>query len=170
MDWSPSELKQTRARFSFCLLARSMSATDADIAMPADEDATGAAVVPHMVPASSASPAGRVAEETPSIAAELPKETLGAQIDALRKEQQTLKDQKKKLHKELRNAVRKKKRLCDRARKLTDKDLVAVLMLRKHQQETRGQALEGDKQAGHPSVESRASPSPPGPKPGAPGL
>ena len=68
----------------------------------------------------------------------LPKDPLGAQIEALRKEQQDMKDKKKRLRKNLRNAERKKRRLTERARRLSDKDLVAVLMMRKNQREGRG--------------------------------
>ena len=90
----------------------------------------------------------------------LPKDPLGAQIEALRKEQQELKDQKKRLQKDLRNAERKKKRLSERARRLTDKDLVAVLMMRKNQREARGgQPVEGDAGALCPAGPSAAASS-----------
>ena len=118
----------------------------ADSARRPDEGAAGTAAVPHMVPASSDSVAGRVAEETAHDVSEelLPKDALGTQIEALRKQQQALKEHKKRIQKDLKNAVRKKKRLCERARKLTDKDLLAVLMMRKTQREGRGQALAHD--------------------------
>ena len=45
---------------------------------------------------------------------------------------------KGQFQKDLRNAERKKRRLSERARKLSDKDLVAVLMMRKNQREGRG--------------------------------
>ena len=117
-----------------------------DSAIRPDEGPTGAAAVPHVVPASSASSGDKLAEEVALGMTEegLPKDGLGSEIEALRKEQQALKDQKKKIQKNLRNAVRKKKRLSDRARKLTDKDLVAVLMLRKNQRDARGQASASD--------------------------
>lgn len=132
--------------------------------MQPDEGATGAAAVPHVLSASSAIPTGGAAQEIAldmSPGEEVPKDALGAQIEALRKEQQTLKDQKKKLQKDLRNAVRKKKRLCDRARKLSDKDLIAVLMLRKNQRQARVQVSAGDDSVGasRPDVASDASPS-----------
>ena len=67
----------------------------------------------------------------------LPKDPLGAKIEKLKKEQAEMKAQKKRLQKDLRNAERKKKRLSERARKLTDKDLVAVLLMRKNQRDAR---------------------------------
>ena len=48
-------------------------------------------------------------------------------------------EQKKQLAKDLRNAERKRRRIKDRARQLTDEDLVAVLMMRK---ETKRSAAE----------------------------
>ena len=111
-----------------------------------DEGATGASFVPSMATSASSSAAGNVfLEVAQSMNNVLPKDPLGAQIEALKKEQQEMKDKKKRLQQDLRNAVRKKKRLSDRARRLSDKDLVAVLMMRKNQREARGgQPVEGD--------------------------
>ena len=104
-----------------------------------DEGATGASFVPSMAASASSSAAGNVfLEVAQSMNNVLPKDPLGAQIEALKKEQQEMKDKKKRLQKDLRNAVRKKKRLSDRARRLSDKDLVAVLMMRKNQRDARG--------------------------------
>ena len=90
----------------------------------------------------------------------LPKDPLGAQIEALKKEQQEMKDKKKRLQKDLRNAVRKKKRLSDRARRLSDKDLVAVLMMRKNQREARGgQPVEGEETGALRLADAAAAPS-----------
>ena len=52
-------------------------------------------------------------------------------IQKLRAEQQTLKDDKKKLAKDMKNAMKKKKRLQTRACLLSDVDLVEVLRMRK---------------------------------------
>ena len=114
-----------------------------------DEGATGASFVPSMAASASSSAAGNVfLEVAQSMNNVLPKDPLGAQIEALKKEQQEMKDKKKRLQQDLRNAVRKKKRLSDRARRLSDKDLVAVLMMRKNQREARGgQAVQGDARA-----------------------
>ena len=90
----------------------------------------------------------------------LPKDPLGAQIEALRKEQQEMKEHRKRLQKDLRNAQRKKSRLSQRARKLTDKDLVAVLMMRKNQREERGgQAVKDDAGVLRLAVEAAAASS-----------
>ena len=75
-----------------------------------DEGATGASFVPSMAASASSSAAGNVIMDiAQSMNSVLPKDPLGAQIEALRKEQQELKDQKKRLQKDLRNAERKKK-------------------------------------------------------------
>ena len=120
-----------------------------------DEAAAGAAAVPDMVPAASA--AGGDAEKA---ALDVNEVGLGAQIEALRKQQQAMQDQKKRLAKDLRNAVRKRKRLSERARKLSDKDLVAVLMMRKDQRDNaRGHVLASDTNVGasRPMVEEVAA-------------
>ena len=64
--------------------------------------------------------------------------SLRSQIEALRQDQHNLVSVKKRLQSELRNAQRKKKRLCDRARQLTDKDLMSVLMMRREAREPSG--------------------------------
>ena len=46
-------------------------------------------------------------------------------------EQHRLKTSRKQIVKELRNAERKRKRLRDRARQLTDEDLLSVMLMRK---------------------------------------
>ena len=52
-------------------------------------------------------------------------------IQKLRAEQQTLKDEKAKLAKDMKNCMKKKKRLQTRACLLSDVDLVEVLRMRK---------------------------------------
>ena len=56
---------------------------------------------------------------------------LNKHIQQLKEEQATLLASRKRSQKDLRNAERKKRRLRDRARQLTDDDLVSVLMMRK---------------------------------------
>jgi len=56
---------------------------------------------------------------------------LNKHIQQLKEEQAALLASRKRLQKDLRNAERKKRRLRDRARQLTDDDLVSVLMMRK---------------------------------------
>ena len=56
---------------------------------------------------------------------------LTRQIAELKAQQAQMLEQKKRLAKDIRNAERKRKRIKDRARQLTDEDLVAVLMMRK---------------------------------------
>ena len=55
---------------------------------------------------------------------------LKQQIEVLKAQQLGMKKQRKQVAKELRNAVKRKKRLQKRARMLTDDDLAAVLLLR----------------------------------------
>jgi len=56
---------------------------------------------------------------------------LSRQIAELKVQHAQMLEQKKRLAKDIRNAERKRKRIKDRARQLTDDDLVAVLMMRK---------------------------------------
>ena len=56
--------------------------------------------------------------------------TLVPEIARLKAERQALRDQRKRLAKDLKNAERKRSRLKKRAKLLTDSDLVAVMMLR----------------------------------------
>ena len=57
-------------------------------------------------------------------------EALLNSIDRLKREQKAMKDHKKKLTKDLRNAEKRRSRLKKRARQLSDADLVAVLQMR----------------------------------------
>lgn len=66
-----------------------------------------------------------------------PDETLQNKIEALRAEQQAIKLKKRETAKALRNVERKKTRLRQKARQLTDDDLVAVLMMRKDYRDAR---------------------------------
>ena len=59
-----------------------------------------------------------------------PGEELGSQIAQLRKQQQDLAREKKRLQADLRNAQRKKNRLCKRTRMLTDTDLLEIMRMR----------------------------------------
>jgi acetyl-CoA carboxylase carboxyltransferase component len=64
---------------------------------------------------------------------------LNKKIAELKAAQAKMHEDKKRLKKELRNAERKRKRIKERARQLTDEDLVAVLMMRKeHRREPAG--------------------------------
>ena len=74
---------------------------------------------------------------TGTISSALPDDALTAAIGKMKKKQAELRNQKKQLAKDLRNAERRKKRLRTRARQLTDEDLVQVLMLRKQQRADR---------------------------------
>ena len=65
----------------------------------------------------------------------LEKDPLSEQILALRQEQDALRRQRKDLSKTLRLAEKKKNRLRNRAKALTDEDLIQVLMMRKEQRE-----------------------------------
>jgi cell division protein FtsB len=56
---------------------------------------------------------------------------LNRKIAELKAEQAKMQEDRKRLKKELRNTARKRKRIKERARQLTEDDLVAVLMMRK---------------------------------------
>ena len=62
------------------------------------------------------------------------------QIDKLKADQAALKAAKAKLAKDMKNAVKRKKRLQGRASQLSDTDLVEVLRMRKHQKGGHGAA------------------------------
>ena len=90
--------------------------------------------------AADAGPASLVqglAETTDTISSALPEDALSASIHQLKTKQAELRNQKKRLAQDLRNAERRKKRLRTRARQLTEEDLVQVLMLRKQQRAER---------------------------------
>ena len=66
-------------------------------------------------------------------------DTLESRISDLRTEQQAMKARKKEIGKALKNFERRKTRLRQRARQLTDQDLVAVLMMRRDHRASRAQ-------------------------------
>ena len=84
--------------------------------------------------------------------------SLNDAIDDLKSEQQRLKDNKKRLAKELKNAQRRKRRLKGKARMLSNEDLLAVLLMREE-----GAASASTTKAsstdlpvtGHPAAEGR---------------
>jgi FtsZ-binding cell division protein ZapB len=57
-------------------------------------------------------------------------EALESAIARLRTEQKTMREKRKQIHKELKNAEKRRSRLKKRARQLSDADLVAVLQMR----------------------------------------
>ena len=63
------------------------------------------------------------------------------QIEKLRAEQHALRNVKKELAKNMKNAMRQKKRLQTRAMNLTDGDLVEVLRMRKAKKTAEGQSV-----------------------------
>ena len=62
------------------------------------------------------------------------------QIEKLRADQQALRNVKKELAKNMKNAMRRKKRLQTRAMNLTEADLVEVLRMRKAKKTAEGQS------------------------------
>jgi hypothetical protein len=70
----------------------------------------------------------------------LPLDPIRTEIDRLRREQLQIRQDKKKLTSQIRNAQRRAQRLRGRARQLSDEDLVAVLMMRKNDAQVRGAA------------------------------
>ena len=92
------------------------------------------------VASAAASPAPPPAE--PSTAAGAPASSTDGGSDSLQKiknlqeTQRALKDQKKKCATEMKNAMKRKKRLQGKASQLSDTDLVEVLRMRKAKKET----------------------------------
>ena len=95
-----NETPMSGPRQNHCLdtrivLARPMSGVD-NSDERTDEGATGASFVPSMAASAASSAAANVMESfAQSVNTVLPKDPLGAQIEALRKEQQEMKDKKK---------------------------------------------------------------------------
>ena len=76
---------------------------------------------------------------------------LGEQISNLKKQQQDLLRDKKKLQADLRNAQRRKKRLTKRTRMLSDTDLLAIMRMREAHSSKEGKAAdEGAAQTSEP--------------------
>ena len=67
---------------------------------------------------------------------------LGEQISNLKKQQQDLLRDKKKLQADLRNAQRRKKRLTKRTRMLSDTDLLAIMRMREAHSSKEGKAAD----------------------------
>ena len=101
-----------------------------------DQPAAGGSVVPD------AGGAGRP-----------PGQELGSQIAQLRKQQQELVKEKKRLQSNLRNAQRKKNRLCKRTRMLTDTDLLEIMRMRAA---TSKDSKDGEKNVGN-AAEAKSS-------------
>ena len=133
-----------------------------------DQPATGGAVVPDaggaglMASSSSDQPAtgGAVVPDAGG-AGRPPGEELGSQITHLRRQQQQLVREKKRLQANLRNAQRKKNRLCKRTRMLSDMDLLEIMRMRaatskdtKDGEKKRGKAAEAKSSGGAASSDA----------------
>ena len=108
-----------------------MSAADdmSSVAMDDGEIGSAAAMFTDIVP-SDASSSGSAAA-VGAAASETSGSGLLAEIKKLRGTQKALKDEKKQLAKDMKNAMKKKKRLQTKAVQLTDSDLLEVLRMRK---------------------------------------
>ena len=106
-----------------------MSGTEADANPPAAAVAAVAAPGPPASASSSSGSAGLAA-----LLAEVPGpvggEQLGESIARLKREQDDVRANRKRVTKELKNAQKRKQRLKKRAKQLSDTDLVSVLQLR----------------------------------------
>ena len=105
------------------------------------------------------------AEQQPAAAADLGKSML-QEIAQLKKQQKEAKDAKVALGKQLRNAERRRKRLKQRAKQLSDSDLLAVISLRNHEK-TLGQRDSAPDERGHEDAESKPDDRGAGPSSGA---
>ena len=75
--------------------------------------------------------------------ARVPPVSLTQQIEALKKKQAEMVADRKRVKQVLRNAERKKRRLKEKARALTDDDLLAVMRLREERKQESQQATDG---------------------------
>ena len=88
-----------------------------------------------------------------------PSQSLHASIDRLKLEQHRLKTSKKQIVKELRNAERKRRRLRERARQLTDEDLLSVMVMRKRKENEATAAAASDNEDTKEACAAVPSPS-----------
>ena len=86
----------------------------------------------------------------------VPPVSLTQQIEALKKKQAEMVADRKRVKQVLRNAERKKRRLKEKARALTDDDLLAVMRLREERKQVFQQANDGGTNEGV-SIEERES-------------
>ena len=93
--------------------------------------AAGAALEPAGPGAACADVTGEPASSTGAVRPAESPSHLNRKIAELKAEQAKMQEDRKRLKKELRNTARKRKRIKERARQLTEDDLVAVLMMRK---------------------------------------
>ena len=122
-----------------------MSATEENAGAPRDlegHEEEGTPLSQDSSTASSSSTGNQEAQSEPGAGTS----SLLDQIQKLRGEQQALKDEKKKLAKEMRNA-QKKKMLQSRASQLSDVDLVEVLRMRKARKGAEGSGTAVQSQA-----------------------
>ena len=106
------------------------------------------------IAAASTPPSSSAASGAPSVPAQdedASKASLNAKIEGLKKQQADMTSNKKKLAKDLRNEERKRRRLKDRAKQLTDDDLLQVLRLRAEAKNTMLQQQQ-QLQMSHPST------------------
>ena len=85
----------------------------------------------------------------------------------LKKKQKEVRDAKLAVGKELRNAERRRKRLKQRARQLSDSDLLAVMSLRNHEKALGGQRDAAQEEEDHEDAELNPDNSGAGPSSGA---
>ena len=86
--------------------------------------------------------------------------SLSARIEDMKKQQGELLSARKRVQKDLRNAERKRRRLKDKARMLTDDDLLAVLRIREDSRKDRLGEQPGESISGEPSASSSAQGKP----------
>ena len=116
-------------------------------------DAAPAASTGHAPAAVSETPGAPSAAEALSKATAMSKgdgvvektTSITADIQALKEEQQRIREQRKRVTNDLRNAQKRRRRLKSRARQLTNDDLLAVLMMRKDASEAEAAEVDASK-------------------------
>ena len=96
------------------------------IEMEIDDRSSGAALATSLTAAVGSVP----------VSPKKPGSDLLRQIEDLRDAQKTLKEQKTRCAKDMKNAMKKKKRIQNKATHLTDSDLVEVLRMRRAKKES----------------------------------
>ena len=97
------------------------------------EDATAASAAPTSPVSAPSEPSSAVASSSSSLGG---KSDLLQKIKDLQDTQKALRDQKRKCAVEMKNAIKRKKRLQGKAAQLNDKDLVEVLRMRNEKRES----------------------------------
>ena len=137
---SGSELQLASSQLNCCVsivCAQAMAETDKGSASGAEETvSTSSLAAPSASSSPAMAPVEPIAAEEASASSSQSGSDLLQKIKELQDTQRALKAQKQKCAQEMKNALKRKKRLQGKASQLSDADLVEVLRMRKAKKET----------------------------------